>query len=1044
MKRTFSPLQCSRLGVATAWVMASAIFPVSYARPASAPEIAVRPVTTAPAQQTIAGRVIDASGTPLPSATVSIKNTSTQVRTDGDGRFSITAASPNAVLVVNYIGYEPLEVPASATFMTITLSERQTALDEVVVVGYGTQKRSDLTGAIATIDASEVNRGINQTVSHALQGQAPGVTVVQNSGEPGAGVEIRIRGAGSINDNSPLYVVDGIIGSIGNLNPADVESISVLKDAASAAIYGARGANGVVIVTTKKGTRNQKTTISLNTNQGIQQVWKKPESLSAEQMVLIHTEALTNDGTPASESIWDYYNNPQNSVTRTNWFDEVFRTAYNSTQDLSFAGGTDRSNFLFSLGNTNNNGVVNGTYYKRFNVRINSQHELFKNFSVGENIMLAVTTSKVAEFRGAYDGVLSSAYFNMRNIPVWQDEANEIYGAPSGDFPNPVASLDSRDNRNRGTDIRGNFYGEYKLLDFITLKSDFAYSFGQSKNKSFVAIAQNGGRGLNQNSLSEYFSNNDTWIWNNTVSWDKQLGGHHLSGIAGMSLERGKNEWTSSGTAQQFSIQDPNLRYFDNAGSFPNNVGGSADDYSLMSYFGRLSYAYGDRYLFTANIRRDGSSKFGPNNRWGTFPSVSAGWRLSNETFFESLRPIINEFKIRGSWGQLGNDKISNYQYYSTISSVGSPTLNGNIFTAVAQNRLSNQSIKWEVTSQTDVGVDIGLLDNRLSLAFDYYDKLTEDILVRVPLLASYGVSTAPFVNAGEVSNKGFEVSASYSSANNKDFTYRITGNVGHVKNELVSMGVSGSNALFLSNYKNTNVGRMAEGEPLGHFYVLHALGLFQSEAEVAAYTNAAGNPIQPNAQPGDIKFEDINGDGVISADDRTIAGDSFPSLTYSANFAASYKGFDFDMMWIGSSGNEIFNGLTLGGKLMQGTSYNNGTDILNRWTPSNTGTDVPRVSVRDLNNNRAYSTFFIEDGSFLRMKYASLGYTFQNGRFLGDRISRLRLFFTAQNLITITDYSGFDPEVGADSGTSGNMYGVDRGTYPQAKSFIFGVNLNF
>ncbi len=995
-------------------------------------------------QLKITGQVVDETGNPLVSATVRVKGPSDQVRTDEDGRFAIMVSDNDAVLVVNYVGYEPVELFASTSFMTIELVEQQTSLEEVVVVGYGTQRKTDLTGAVATVDAAEVNKGINQTVSHALQGQAPGVTVVQNSGEPGSGVEIRIRGVGSLNDNSPLYVVDGIIGDISNLNPADVESISVLKDAASAAIYGARGANGVVIVTTKKGTRNQKTSISLNTNQGVQNVWKKPESLSAEEMITIHKEALTNDGTPLTETIWEYYNNPNNSVTRTNWFDEVFRTAYNSSQDLSVSGGTDRSNFLFSAGNLTNNGIVNSTYYNRFNLRFNSQHELFKNFTVGENIMIAVTNEKLAEIRGAYDGVLSSALFNMRNVPVWEDQASGIYGAPSGDFPNPVASLDSRDNRNKGTDLRGNFYAEYKLFEIATIKSDFGYNLGNSKNKYFVAIAPNGGRGLTENSLVESYNNSDTWIWNNTVSWDKTLQEHHLSGVIGMSAEKGKSEFTASGTAEQFSNQHPSLRYFNNAGAFPDNVSGSADDYSLLSYFGRITYGYQDKYLFAANLRRDGSSKFGPDNRWGTFPSVSAGWRISNESFFSRLKPAVSEFKIRGSWGRLGNDKISNYQYYSTVSSVSSPTLGGTDFTSVAQNRLANQSIKWEVTTQTDLGVDLGFLDNRLTMSFDVYDKLTEDILVRVPLLASYGVSVAPYVNAGEVSNKGYEVSASFESDGARDFRYQITGNIGQVQNRLISMGVNGARPIFTSDYKNTQVGRMAEGEALGHFYVLRALGLFQTTEEIAAYTNTSGERIQPNALPGDIKFDDVNQDGVISADDRVNAGNSFPKFTYSLNFSAEYKGFDFGMLWVGSSGNEIFNGLTLGGSLMQGTSYNNGTTILDRWTPTNNKTDIPRVSIRDLNNNRAFSTFFIEDGSFLRMKYLTLGYTFTNEKWIGDRISRLRLFFTSQNLITLTDYMGFDPEVGADTGSNSNMYGVDRGTYPQAKTFILGVNINY
>ncbi|HRP33231.1 MAG TPA: TonB-dependent receptor, partial [Agriterribacter sp.] len=382
-------------------------------------------------------------------------------------------------------------------------------------------------------------------------------------------------------------------------------------------------------------------------------------------------------------------------------------------------------------------------------------------------------------------------------------------------------------------------------------------------------------------------------------------------------------------------------------------------------------------------------------------------------------------------------------QYYSTVSSVGSPTLNGVAFTSVAQDRLANTTIKWEVTTQTDIGIDLGFMQNRLVVSADYYNKKTTDILVRVPLVSSFGVGVAPFRNAGVVSNKGFEFSATFKDAGVRKLGYEITANIAAVKNKLETLGVTGAKQIFTSDYKNTQVGRIAEGETLGHFYVLKSMGIFQSQSEIDNYKDKDGNIIQPNAAPGDLKFQDTNGDGVISADDRINAGNSFPKFTYTLNASLNYGNFDVNMMWTGSQGNKIFNGLTLGGKLMQGASYNNSTDILERWTPEHTNTDIPRVSVKDLNNNRAYSSFFIEDGSFVRMKYLSVGYTF-NKSMLGPNISKLRLFLTFQNLITITRYTGFDPEIGSDVGYSANMYGVDRGAYPQAKAYIFGINFNF
>ncbi|HSB91535.1 MAG TPA: SusC/RagA family TonB-linked outer membrane protein, partial [Flavitalea sp.] len=600
-----------------------------------------------------------------------------------------------------------------------------------------------------------------------------------------------------------------------------------------------------------------------------------------------------------------------------------------------------------------------------------------------------------------------------------------------------------RDNLNNNTNIGGNVYLEYKFMGMFTAKTDFAYNWGYSKNKNFTALAPGGGRGLTENSLSEFYGTGHTWIWNNTLTFDKTFDAHHVTALIGMSAESGLSEFFNSGTAKNFSNQEEALRYFSNAGTYPDHPNGSADDYTLQGYFGRISYDYEGKYLLAANVRRDGSSKFAPANRWGTFPSVSAGWRVSKENFFDAAADLVSDLKIRASWGQLGNDKISNYQFFSTISTVGSPTLDGDQYTAVAQNRLANNSIKWEFTTQTDLGIDIGFLKNRLTVSADYFNKETSDILVQVPLLSSYGVGTAPYRNAGTVSNKGYEVSATYRSASPKKFTYEVSGSIASVKNELKSLGVAGAKEIFVSDYKNTYVGRTAEGEAIGHFYVLNALGIFQSQAEIDNYKNKDNVVIQPNAVPGDVKFADLDGDGSISAKDRFNAGNSFPEFTYSLNASAGYEGFDFNMLWTGSQGNKIFNGLKLGGMFMQGTSYNNGPEILQRWTPDHTNTNVPRATVKDLNSNKTYSTLYIEDGSFLRMKYLTVGYTF-NEKMVGREISKLRVFLTFQNLITITDYSGFDPEVGSDIGSSANMYGVDRGVYPQAKSYIFGVNFNF
>ncbi len=990
----------------------------------------------------VTGKVTDAYGIALAGVTVTVKGTSMKAVSGSDGTYSIALATKNARLVFSMVGFYTTEKQASLGVLNISMTEDVKKLDEVIVIGYGTQKKGDLTGAVATVSSEKLNQGINQSTAHALQGQAAGVTVIQNSGEPGAGVEIRIRGAGSINDNSPLYVVDGMIGGIGSLNPADIESLTVLKDAASAAIYGARGANGVVIVTTKKGKRNQKASVSYNSSLGNQSVWKMPSSLDAAQRNMIHKEALTNDAVPTTETIWKYYNDPANGATKTDWFKEVFQSALIANHNVSVQGGGEKSNYLFSLGYMDNNGIVLGTNYKRYNVRFNSQQEIMDNLTFGENFSIVQSNTKSAEIRGGYDGVLSAALFNMRNTPVWVDQANKIYGTPTGDFPNPVASLNARDNRGIGNEVNGNIYLEYKLHNLITFKTDLGYNSFNGKNTGFQAVAIGGGRGLeNKNSYSESRSNSSTWIWNNTATIDKRIGNHHVSGLAGMSAESSLWEGLNGGTAFDFSNESPALRYYNNAGSFPGHVSGGADDNTLQSYFGRVGYEYADKYLLAANFRADGSSKFGPDNRWGYFPSVSGGWRISKEKFFDALSNFASDFKLRASWGQLGNDKIPNYQYYTTVSGVGSPTLDGNAFTAVAQNRLSNPDIKWEVTTQTDIGIDASFLNDRFTLTADYFNKLTTDILVQVPLVASLGVGSAPYRNAGDVSNKGFDLGLTYRNRKH-EFKYSVTANIASVTNKLNSFGIAGSSDIFSANYKNTDVGRIAEGEPLGHFFVYNALGIFQTQAEVDAYTKS-GSKIQPDAVAGDVKFEDRNGDGVISASDRFNAGNSFPTLSGSLSLNGEYKGFDINMLLVGSQGNKIFNGLKLGGVFMQGSSYNNSPEILDRWTTTNHSNTVPRVTINDPNNNKRYSTLYLEDGSYARLKYLTIGYTFDK-KVVSEKISKLRVYLTMQNLITITKYTGYDPEVGAEGSFSNNLYGLDKGTYPIAKAFIFGVNFNF
>ncbi len=998
-------------------------------------------------KKTITGIVYDENGETMIGANVVEKGTTNGAMTDIDGKFTLEV-SENARLVISYIGYTSQELSVSGkTDFTIRMSGDTQALEEVVVVGYGTQKKANLTGAVATMKAGNIQNAPVTGLDHAMQGKMAGVTVYQNSGAPGASASVRIRGIGTIGENDPLYVVDGMpVSDLNDINPNNIERIDVLKDAAAAAIYGSRAANGVVLVQTKKGTASDKINVTFNTHHGWQRAANKIETLSAADRNMIHSEAYKNSG----QDIPEYYSSPEAQMTQTNWQDEILDDfAYISNYDVGLSGGSDKAKYNVSAGHMANNGILKRTDFARTTFRINTTFDLSNKVRFGENLLISKNENGYANTTGEYTGALFSALVYHPDVPVYNSEG-ELSGAIlGGDVQNPVGIINRRDRKENRTRILGNAYLEWDVVEGLKLKTDIGYDQTNSHDKWFVPRVPEEGRKSDNNELTEYDYTEERWISTTTLNYNKSYNKHTFDVLLGTSLEAADIDYRSSRVAG-FISEDPDARY-PSAGTEVKWYTGGREEWSLLSYFGRLDYNFDERYLLSLNLRGDASSKFAEENRWGWFPSFAAGWRVSEEAFFEDAKETISNLKIRGSWGQLGNQNIgSNYPLYTTIrnttDSDGYNIVFGSgetSFIGRYEDGIVNPDIKWEVTTQSNIGVDVSFFNNKLELIADYYKKKSSDILLQVPITSLAGVNTAPWVNAGEVENEGFEMALTY---NNQDseFRYSITGNFSTVSNEVTRLG-AGTEAIYGSTFRGNTVSRTIVGEPIAHFFGLKTDGIFANTDEINAYTNVEGELIQPNATPGDLKFVDVDGNGIINADDRVNIGDGFPDFTYGLNFSAEYKGFDISMFMQGVEGYQVLNGLRYTG-LFVDPRYNQMSDILDRWTETNLGASIPRVALSDPNGNRQISDFFVEDADYLRLKTLTLGYTLPKPVSNSLGIEKLRLYFTGQNLLTFTGYSGFDPEIGESYPDSYGIteLGVDRGQYPQPKTFIFGLNINF
>lgn len=984
--------------------------------------------------KTVTGTVTDVSGEPIIGANIRIKGTTTGTITDIDGNFSIKA-EPQSVIEVSYIGYLTQEtVINNQKSIRFLLKEDTKTLDEVVVIGYGVQKKADLTGSVANINTEKLNTQSNANIGQALQGKIAGVDIVSQGGTPGSGTRIMVRGIGTLNNASPLYIVDGMyMNSIDHINPNDIASIDVLKDASSAAIYGSRAANGVIIVTTKEGSNTEgKPIIDLSVNLGISTASKFLDMLDAKGWAEVTTIARQAIGKPALDMATDLANKPDND-----WQDIMFRPALMQNYNLSVKGGGKYSTYYTGLGYFNQDGIVKGTNYQRYNIQSKNDYKR-GIFSAGTNLIISFSHDKPLhqELRG---GMIGTILQSVPTLEKYDDTREGGYGGTYGDvvnIPHPLAIIDDNimDRYNENVKIFANLYAQIELFKGLKYKLNLTPDFSFERYKNYLNKYDFGLATNSITQLTERQRRRRNILVENLLTFDRTFGEHKISALAGYTYQDSRFRHI-----QAYGEGLPQgLEEIDAATTNRSNEGNSWRSV-LTSILGRVFYSYQNKYLFTATIRRDGSSKFGKNNRYGYFPSFSLGWNVAEEKFMENVH-WLDQLKLRGGYGVLGNQEIDNYQYSSTITTgINYPDGNGGLLQGAFPKNFANPDIKWEETAMTNVGIDFMAFNNRLSLTADYYVKNTKDILLTVPIPISSGGANDPIRNAGKIRNNGFEFNLGWMDQPNPDISYGINLIGSFNKNKVIAMGSESGSIKGGSTNQNITTSETKAGYPIGGYWLISTAGYFNSQEEVDAYAKD-GKKIQPAAEPGDIKFVDANNDGVINDDDRVFQGSPFPDFTFALNGNMRYKNFDLSIGLQGVLGNKIYNATrqTLE-DVTKGSNFL--ASCLDYWTPENKNASHPRLTWDDPNRNtRAESDRYLENGSYLRLRSVQLGYTFPQTWFKGA-IQHARVYINAENLFTITSYSGYSPDVNADNA---NYRGFDNFIYPTNRTFMLGLNVTF
>ena len=994
------------------------------------------------AQTQISGTVVDATGEAIIGATIMEKGSSNGTITDFDGNFTIKV-NEGTTLVISYIGYDSQELPAK-NGMKVTLKDNAKELAEVVVTGYTTQRKADLTGAVAVMDMKGPISESDPNMLNSMQGKLAGVDIVTDAAPGGGSSTIRVRGMSTVNACDPLYVIDGVATNenLNSLNAADIESIQVLKDASSASIYGSRAANGVIIITTKKG-KEGKMNININYNAALQTVAKRYDVLNAEQWGRAYWQAAANNGIAptAAQALYGNGATPQlvgsvNGINTadTNWQDEVYSSAWTQNLSASISNASDKGSYMFSANYINQNGLMDQTYYKRISARVNSTYNFNKYIRVGENLMIAKWDNRGADVNGDR-GIPYSAMRQHPAIPVYSAEG--VYADPvamlGSDIDNPVQTLyNMRDNKNSSWRIFGNGYIDIMPIKGLTLKSNIGIEHVQYLNKSLTRNVRATDDTANR-AVSSGYGQGDTWTWTNTANYLFDLNGqHHFNILLGSEAIKYVFEDLAA-TRKDYAFEDADYMQI-GSGSGTMTNGGGKQEWALFSLFGKIDYNFADRYLFSATLRRDQTSRLSKDNNSGIFPAFSAAWRLSEEKFWPKNK-IIDNVKIRVAWGQNGNSAISNnYAAFSTYAydlGNGAYDLNGtntNVVSGIKVATTGNPDLKWETTTQTNLGIDAYLFGGSVSLGLDYYWKNTKDMITIPPVLSVAGENAAKYMNTGEMKNHGFELNLGYHSPQYGDFSWDASLNASMYRNKLVKL-----------NDEVSVIGgdfRLIEGEPMGVYYGYISDGIFQTADEVSNHA------IQEGKGVGRLKYRDINGDGTVNEADRCIIGDPNPDFAMGLTLTANYKNWTFSTFFSGEFGFDIYNGTRKQLEFMTyGNLYTNrGVDVLNAWTPENTGATIPALTTVDDNNETRMSTYFVEDGSYFKCKYLKVAYKFDQSWMKTIGLAALSLYGQVENVFTLTSYKGLDPEVPL------STYGarIDNGPYPRARTFSVGLNVTF
>lgn len=1017
----------------------------------------------------IRGKVTDETGQPLSGVTVAIKNTNRGTVTGNDGTYSMNA-SKGDMLMFSFIGYASGELAVGSGLQhDISLQPNSQTLEQMVVIGYGTQKKSSLTGSVASVSSKTISELPVISVQQALQGRVAGLTVT-NNGAPGADPIIRIRGISSISYASdPLYVIDGFpTSNLSNFDSRDVQSVEVLKDASAAAIYGSRATNGVIIITTKKGSRDGKPHVNFDSYVGVQSAWKTVDLLNTQQY-LQYERALNgaagisrpprledaNFNKPIYEGTSQTY-----AQTNTDWQDAYFRNAIVTQSNLSVSGGNDVSRYFISGGYLKQDGITEGVNYNRGNFRVNTEHNISKVFTVGQNLLLSYSKQRYDNTQGNRTR-LANVVRALPYLPVYDPTTQ-------GGFRNAENSVDGADPTNPVEDalllgdahrqifkLLGTVYAQVNFTPWLNFRSTFGTDYVSNYQHEFSPIYNDKGRNATVATITDQRVNRTTLLFTEQLTFDKTFGDHHINAVAVYERQSADN-FGESQKGNQSSNDIETLVGATNVTAFSSRTATL-----IQSYIGRISYEYAGKYLLSGAIRRDGLSVWAPGKKFQSFPSFSAGWRIDQEPFMKSVTPV-SEFKVRGGWGITGLNAIgifpalqnavlaNEYPWQAIVQANGATYPFGNTISvgnASYYNQLASTSLEWEKTKQINIGLDFGLFNNKITLTAEWYRRQTDNLILTIPTPASFGYGeTGSQLNAASMKNTGVDLQLGYNKTTGS-FTWNLTGNIGFIKNKILSLNTSGAtiDAGADADFGNGNMTRTMAGQPIQSFYGYVVDGIFQNQDEVnKAAVQIPGTDPSKSTAAGDIRFKDLNGDGKITADDRTFLGSYIPDFTYALNYSGTYKKFDLSLFFQGVQGNKIFNGTRV---LREGMArlFGAGTEVLNAWTTENTNTDIPRAISGDPNQNARVSDRWIEDGSYLRLKNVILGYSISPATLRSlthGAVSSFRVYVSSQNLLTFTSYKGWDPEIGSKNTTLTN--GIDYGQYPSARSFQFGLQVGF